>query len=586
MKSIYDNLTIQAKTYAVVGMCISALLGVGLFSLYQMNKIGVELVAIAEEDIPLTNVVTKITTHQLEQTIQFEKLMRHAVESEHNREAVKSFEAAVKDFNKYGHHVSKEIKQGEERAQHGIDHAHTEAAKQEYSHVLSVLKRIETEHKAFDKKAADVVAMLAQKEITEGLKQGESLEATLVKFDHELEALLTELEKFTAEAALTAEHHEQQAIVWIAILCAVATVLAGAASWYVIAFSVVRPIHAMTDAMTKLAEDDLDTDVPDLEVRNEIGEMARAVQVFKEKMAQAAELKSSQSKIHEGQKRRADAIEMRTSAFEEAIAQSLATVVESAEQMEQSSQSMSTTAEQTNAQSAAVSAAAEEASMNVQTVAAATEQLNASIAEIAGQIGQSRDAAASAVAEVDQANENVMGLARAAQSIGDVVTLISDIAEQTNLLALNATIEAARAGEIPARGLPWSHRKSRRSRKATAKATEQISTQIGEIQSSTDSSVQAIQSIGTVVQQISERSMTIAAAVEEQTSATLEIARNVSEAAKGTEEVTSNITDVASAAGNTGAAAGEVLSVARDLKSRAGALRSEIDSFVEDVKVA
>ncbi len=585
MISIYENLTIRVKIYSVVGLCIAALLGTGLFALYQMNKIGVELAAIAEEDIPLTKVVTKITTHQLEQTIHFERLMRFAVESEHNPEAVKGFEEAVKDFDKYGHHVTEEIKQGEERAQHGIDHAHTEAAKQEFTHVLSVLKKIETEHAVFDKKAADVIQMFAQKKITDGLKSGEELETTLLKFDHELEALLTELETFTEESVKTADLHEQQAIVWLAIICAAATVLAGVACWFVIAFSMVRPMNVMIGAMAKLADNDLDADIPDLENQNEIGEMARAVQVFKENMIQAREIESSQAKSREGQQRRADAIEMRTSAFEEVIAQTLNSVVESAEQMEQSSQSMSTTAEQTNAQSAAVSAAAEEASMNVQTVAAATEQLNASIAEIAGQIGQSRDAAANAVTEVGQANENVMGLARAAQSIGDVVTLISDIAEQTNLLALNATIEAARAGES-GKGFAVVASEVKTLAEATAKATEQISAQIGEIQSSTDSSVQAIQSIGTVVQQISERSMTIAAAVEEQTSATLEIARNVSEAAKGTEEVTSNITDVAHAAGNTGAAAGEVLSVARNLKAKAGNLRSEIDSFVDDVKAA
>ncbi len=585
MLNILKNLKIRTKVFATVGLCIMALIAISAFSIFQMNKIGIELTAIAEENMPLTAVVTQVTTHQLEQTIAFEKLLRFALEAEHDPKAVERYEAAVKDFKKYGHQVAEELVHGEKLAKHALDASHTDAERKEFSHVLSVLTSIEKEHATFEKHADEVFAEFSEGRTAEGLKHGEALDAKAAEFDHELRALLTELQKFTNESAKTAEAHEKSALVSLLVASLLITLLISAGAWFVVTYSLARPLSALTGAMASLAENDLETHVPGLEKNDEVGEMAQALQVFKDNMIRNRDLEAAQEKVHESQQRRAEAIEMRTHSFEEAIAQTLATVTAAAEQMEQSSQSMSATADQTNAQSTAVSTAAEEASMNVQTVASATEQLNASIAEIAGQIDQSRDAAANAVAEVDQANENVMGLARAAQSIGDVVTLISDIAEQTNLLALNATIEAARAGES-GKGFAVVASEVKTLAEATAKATEQISAQISDIQSSTESSVKAIESIGTVVQQISERSTTIAAAVEEQTSATLEIARNVSEAAKGTEEVTSNITEVAQAAGSTGSAAGQVLSAAQNLKAQADGLRTEIDSFVEDVKAA
>ena len=364
-----------------------------------------------------------------------------------------------------------------------------------------------------------------------------------------------------------------------------AAILVGAGITFYMWRSLALPLVSLAKSMRLLGEGDMEASLDQTDRKDEVGEMAQAVKVFKDNMIRNQELEAEQAKDQQGQQRRAEAIERRAADFEKAMSQVLTSVTSAADMMETSSTSMSATAEETNVKSTAVSAAAEEASMNVQTVASATEQLNASITEIAGQIDQSREAAANAVAEVGQANENVMGLAKAAQSIGDVVTLISDIAEQTNLLALNATIEAARAGES-GKGFAVVASEVKTLAEATAKATEQISTQINEIQTSTESSVEAIQSIGMVVQQIAERSTTIATAVEEQTSATLEIARNVSEAAKGTEEVTSNITEVSNSADSTGTAAQQVLSAAREMKSQTGSLQTEVDSFVRDVKAA
>jgi methyl-accepting chemotaxis protein len=345
------------------------------------------------------------------------------------------------------------------------------------------------------------------------------------------------------------------------------------------------PLRHMTDAMTRLAEGDVDVEVPAMGRGDEVGDMAQAVRIFKDNAVERLRLETEQGKHREAQQRRAELIERRTKAFDEAISQALEAVTAAAEQLRSSSQSMSAVAEETSAQSATVASAAEEASANVQTVAAATDELTASIAEIAGQVEQSRQAASDAVGEVDGATRRVMDLAKAAQSIGEVVTLISDIAEQTNLLALNATIEAARAGEM-GKGFAVVANEVKALATQTAGATKEIATQIGQIQSSTDGSVAAMEAIAKVIELISERSTMVATAVEEQSAATAEIARGVSEAASGTRQVTVNIAEVTTAAGETGTMSAQVLGAAISLAEQALVLRGDVDSFLADIRAA
>jgi methyl-accepting chemotaxis protein len=368
----------------------------------------------------------------------------------------------------------------------------------------------------------------------------------------------------------------------VAILLAAALIVAVG---YPIGRIASAPLRDMTAAMTELAEGDTSVEIPAMGRGDEVGDMAKAVQIFKDSAIERVRLEAEQNKGREAQHRRAAVIERRTKAFDEAISQALAAVTAAAEQLRSSSQSMSAVAEETSAQSATVASAAEEASANVQTVAAATDELTASIAEIAGQVEQSRQAASEAVGEVDGATRRVMDLAKAAQSIGEVVTLISDIAEQTNLLALNATIEAARAGEM-GKGFAVVASEVKALATQTAGATKEIASQIGQIQSSTDGSVAAMQAIAKVIELISERSTMVATAVEEQSAATAEIARGVSEAASGTRQVTVNIAEVTTAAGETGTMSAQVLDAATSLAEQALVLRGDVDSFLADIKAA
>lgn len=349
--------------------------------------------------------------------------------------------------------------------------------------------------------------------------------------------------------------------------------------------SIAKPVVGMTAAMGELAEGDLNAQVPAQERRDEIGEMAHAVQVFKDNMIKARTLEAEQAKTQAAEQARASTITNRTASFDSMISGSLQTVTAASSQMRSSSGAMTDLASDTNAKSIAVAAAAEQASANVQTVAAAAEELSASITEISRQVGQSTIVAGDAVEQVQSANTEVQGLVAAAEKIGAVVELITDIAAQTNLLALNATIEAARAGDA-GKGFAVVASEVKSLATQTAEATEEIGVQISGIRLATESAVAGIEGIGTVINEMRDISVTIAGAVEEQGAATQEIARNVEQAATVTEEVTQNIVEVTKGAELTGQSAKEVLEAANGLSQEADGVRSEVTSFLDDIKAA
>jgi methyl-accepting chemotaxis protein len=346
-----------------------------------------------------------------------------------------------------------------------------------------------------------------------------------------------------------------------------------------------RPIQAMTGAMGALADAKFETEVPARDNRDEIGEMAKAVQVFKENMVKARDLAAKE--LEEARKReaRAQRIEALTRQFDADAAAALDAVSSASTELKASAGSMTGTAEETTRQATAVAAASEQASTNVTTVATATEELSSSIAEITRQVAQSAQIAGQAVQESERTTGAVKGLAEGAAKIGDVVKLINDIASQTNLLALNATIEAARAGEA-GKGFAVVASEVKNLAMQTARATEEIGSQIGMIQTATGNSVAAIEGIGGTIKKIDEIATTIAAAVEEQGAATQEIARNVQQASAGTQEVSGNIGGVSKAAAETGAAAAQVLSASDELSQQSEKLRRQVHQFLADVRAA
>ncbi len=398
-------------------------------------------------------------------------------------------------------------------------------------------------------------------------------------------ASTAEFEDQLNAAAVTAADNQVSLSENVAIGGGILAVLLGGAAAWIIASGITKPVRSMTDVMTIMASGDFTIDIPSLHNTDEIGEMARAVEVFRKNGMEANRLKAEQEATQRRAAERAAKMDALTRKFENSVSSVVQTVSSQATQMEASAQSMSATAEETTKQAGAVAAASEESSANVQTVASATEELSSSISEISRQVSHSSKIAANAVSEANKANDMVQGLVGASQKIGDIVALINDIADQTNLLALNATIEAARAGEA-GKGFAVVAAEVKNLATQTSRATEEIGAQITGVQGATQDAVRAIASIGKTIGEIDQIATTIAAAVEEQGAATQEIARNVEEAAKGTREVSSNIGGVTEAANGTGAAASQVLTASRALTGQSGHLRDVVQEFLAGVKAA
>ncbi len=362
------------------------------------------------------------------------------------------------------------------------------------------------------------------------------------------------------------------------------SVLAGLVFAFVIGRGISKPVQRMTDVMEVLAAGDLGVEIPDTERKDEIGKMAKTVLVFKENAQKVEAMRKEQAEAEaRAAADRKKAMLKMADDFESSVMGVVKGVAASSTEMQSTAKSMSSIAQETSTQATAVAAASTQASTNVETVASAAEELSASTGEIGTRVTEAARIAQKAADESKRTNEIVGKLAESAAKIGEVVQLINEIASQTNLLALNATIEAARAGEA-GKGFAVVASEVKGLANQTAKATEEISAQIGSVQSETNSAVDAIRTISEVIDQVRDISANIAAAVEEQGAATKEIARNVQQASQGTHEVSTNIVSVTEAATQTGAAAEQVLATASELSQNAETLRKEVEGFLSNVR--
>ena len=396
-----------------------------------------------------------------------------------------------------------------------------------------------------------------------------------------------------AEAALdiAKEHAARQhdAAMWrlgMQLGLLVAAIVFAAGMMLVVSRRVTGPLRMIQEAMLKVARGDFSAEVSFDDRKDEIGALGDAMRAFKGSMEEAERLRADQKDAEARSATRRKA-EMRRLAdeFQAAVGNIVEAVSSSSSELEIAAGTLTNNAETTQRLSGIVTAASEEASANVQSVAAAAEQMTSSVNEIARQVQDSSKIAIEAVHQAEKTDTRITELSNAASRIGDVVKLITAIAEQTNLLALNATIEAARAGDA-GRGFAVVAQEVKALAAQTAKATDEIGTQIAGMQTATQESVTAIKEISGTISRISEIATAITAAVDEQGATTDEIARNVQQAAHGTTQVAANIADVNRGTSETGSASSQVLGSAQSLARESNQLKVEVEKFVTMVRAA
>jgi methyl-accepting chemotaxis protein len=405
--------------------------------------------------------------------------------------------------------------------------------------------------------------------------------AVRTALNKDLEALSKVYAERSKKLAQTTDDNHTLAFILTALgAFALIVVVAGV---LIIARSIARPLSVITDTIKRVADGEDNVEVPHTARGDEIGSLARAIQIFKEAMERNRKLNSQVLEDSKSRDARSRHIEASVEAFRDAIGGVVRTVNDSAASMRNTAQSIANVASDANGQAIAAADATEQASSNVSAVASAAEELSASVEEIGRQVRASATAVEQAGQRTDRSVTEIEGLAAATQRIDGVVTLIQTIAAQTNLLALNATIEAARAGDA-GRGFAVVAHEVKALAGQTAKATAEISENVSLIQTSTRNSVEAVREIGNAVREINDVTSNIASAIGQQDQATREISQNAQLAAQGNHTLVENIGSLSDAMGTTSSAAESVLSASSELTATAQTLSREVEKFFQNLR--
>lgn len=524
MKRLLSNLTIKAKLYILSGSLMTFLLISTITSVVKMDQIGNEITAIAEQDIPLTEVVTAVTINQLEQAINFERTLRYGEEMQTNASATSKFKAAKQSFDKHSEEIANEIKQGESLARTAKQFAHNDEAAKEFAHVETLLKKIEKQHETYEQHAHEAMAALTKGDLQHAHKISEIAEHEEEQIDHELEALLIELEKFTAAAALTAEKNEHIAVRLLIILAAI-----GFVTGTLLAITIIRNLNKGITLAVNTAEaisaGDLSQEVK-LLGNDEIGRLLKSLSTMRASLFKIInEVSSSSTQLA------AASEEMAT--VSEQTSKNLHAQQSEVEQAATAVNEMTSTIQEVARNATATSTTAHEAQ---DTTNDGKQIVSATISSI-GSLASGVENSANVIHELEEHST----------SIGAVLDVIKNIAEQTNLLALNAAIEAARAGE-QGRGFAVVADEVRTLASRTQESTTEIETMIDKLQSGTRQAVEvmelgrkqafesvdqakqagvALEDITNAVSKITDMNTQIAAAAEEQAAVADEINRNI-----------------------------------------------------------
>lgn len=555
--NVFQNFSIQVKSSLILGMLTALVLALSLLS-YQSNSATYQAtIEIGQHRLPSVRLAGDIQTTTSRLRAMAARLAM-ANSADDLAAGMKSSQATQEQLSQFVKQFRAELN-GREEEQRLFD-----AVEREIANNMAVNRQIAEASQAGKRQEAIEIYLRTA--------------SVFAKFREAAEALTDVIRQESDRDVATAEADHHKSVVILVIASVLAMIIAALSNW-VMTRTVSFPIRDITATMRRLADLDLTVTIADSQRRDEIGAMSTALLVFVKNMKEAERLRGEQAAEQEGRLVRSQKIEELVSLFERTVFELLATVGDATVGLENTAQSMSTTADETTIQVNAVADAARETSTNVQTVASATDELSASTQEIGRQITQSAEFADHARRQGQETDRRMAQLSAAAQKIGEVVQLISSIAQQTNLLALNATIEAARAGAA-GKGFAVVASEVKQLATQTAKATEEITQKVDEMQAMTGQSVDAVKEIIGTVARIAESATGIASAVEEQSAATEEIARNVQNVAAAIESVTKSVMGVTDGAGRTGKASGELLEASIKLKSDMGGLRQRVDDFI------
>jgi methyl-accepting chemotaxis protein len=556
-------LPIRTRLVGVFSCFIMAIVGLGLFGLYNVRTIHGLMGEVQGDALPGVRWATALKTGAGDvRTSVFQHIL--GVDEDAMTAAEKRYQAAFDAVAALRAEQEQRLLSAEERATYA-------RFSESWDGYLGAIKEIFAFSRQYAKDAAGIYY---------GEKAAPLVEAA-VKATDEIVALKN---RNADGAARRADAAANSTFTLVLVVIGLSFLGSIAAAWGIIR-SISRGITSVILPMRALAGGDLSAEVPPADARTEIGMIASVLQVFKDALIQKERADAEASREAEAKMHRAQKLQDISRRFEASVATLTKGLAMAAEEMEGTATSLSGTAAQTNEQAVSVASSAEQTSANVQTIAAATEELAASIREITRQMIDSSDTATKAVENVQRADAIIQSLAEGAQKIGNVVALISGVASQTNLLALNATIEAARAGEA-GKGFAVVASEVKALANQTTAATNEIASQIEQIQEATQSAVDSIQEVHMIIAHMKGTATAVAGSMEEQGAATREIAGNIQQAANGTQQVSSSINAVRGAASDAGEAASRVLDAAQELARHSTDLGRELQTFLADMRAA